>query len=123
MEKQLIDYLIPQELTTYFDVEKIVETPLPGTQRFQLHIHLKEKNILPGGYDSGQWESKGFTPPKTIQDFPIRGKMVFLVLQCRRWRHKDDPNKIIRRDLSFLADGAKMTADLSAFLKDTRGGA
>ena len=97
MEKQLIDYLIPQELTTYFDVEKIVETPLAGTQRFQLHIHLTEKNILPDGYDCEQWESKGFTPPKTIQDFPIRGKMVYLVLKCRRWRHKHDPNKIIRR--------------------------
>jgi hypothetical protein len=73
MEKQLIDYLTPQELMTYFDVEKIVETPLTDTQRFQLHIHLKEKNILPDVYDSGQWESKGFTPTKTIQDFPIRG--------------------------------------------------
>ena len=51
MEKQLIDYIIPQELSTYFDVEKIVETPLAGTQRFQLHIHLTEKNILPDGYD------------------------------------------------------------------------
>lgn len=104
-------------------MQKIVVTPIIGTQRFQLHIHIIEKNILPDSYDTDQWESKWFTPPKAIQDFPILGKMYFLFLLCRRWRHKDVPNKIIRRDLNVLADEAKMTAELSAFLKDTRGGA
>jgi hypothetical protein len=44
---------------------------------------------------------------------------VYLVLRCRRWRNKSDKNKEIRRDFTFLAQGVKMTADLSAFLKQS----
>ena len=119
METHLIKYFLPEELFDHFDVEKVAEYPIPGTKRFELHIHLTEKNILPEGYQASEWESKGFTESKKIQDFPLPGKMVYLFLKCRRWRHKDDPGRIIRNDFSFLADGAKMTADLSAFLKDT----
>jgi hypothetical protein len=119
METHLIKYFLPEELFDHFDVEKVAEYPIPGTKRFELHIHLTEKNILPEGCNPDDWESKGFTEAKKIQDFPLRGKMVFLVLKCRRWRRKDDPATTIRNDFSFLADGAKMTADLAAFLKDT----
>lgn len=119
MEKELITYILPSQLVEHFDVEKVSEYPIPGTKRFELHIHLVEKNILPEGLDSSEWESKGFTESKKIQDFPLRGKMVYLLLKCRRWRNKQDPGRIVRNDFSFLADGAKMTADLSAFLKDT----
>jgi len=50
-------------------VEKVSEYPIPGTKRFELHIHLVEMNILPKGYDPEQRESKGFTEPRKIQDF------------------------------------------------------
>ncbi len=50
-----------------------------------LHVYLEEKN-----YDSldpikVDLESKGFLPESTIQDFPIRGKNVFLHVSRRRW--------------------------------------
>lgn len=54
-----------------------------------------------------------------IQDFPIRGKLLYLSIRKRRWRKKLDKNQIIFSDFKFLADGTHMTADLSAFLKDT----
>lgn len=114
---------MPTQLVEHFDVDRVEEHPIPGSQLRMLHIHLSEKNLLPEGYDPQQWESKGFTEPKKVQDFPLRGKMVYLFLRCRRWRSKEDPGLTIRSDFSFLADGAKMTADLSAFLKDTRRGA
>jgi hypothetical protein len=119
MEPDLIKYFLPSQLVEHFYVEKVAEYPIPGTKRFELHIHLTEKNLLPEGNDPEQWESKGFTEAKKIQDFPLRGKMVYLILKCRRWRSKEDPGLTIRNDFSFLVDGAKMTADLSAFLKDT----
>jgi hypothetical protein len=56
--------------------------------------------------------------PKTIQDFPIRGKGVYLRITRRRWRHKTT-GTIIKRDYSFIAEGAKFTKSLSDFLKDT----
>jgi len=119
MENELLKYILPEELLHYFEVERILETPISNTNERQLHIHLREVNELPQGYESSEWESKGFYEPKKITDFPLRGKMVYLVLRCRRWRNKSDKNKEIRRDFTFLAQGVKMTADLSAFLKQS----
>ncbi|MFT4734942.1 MAG: hypothetical protein ACI9K1_001899 [Arcticibacterium sp.] len=82
-------------------------------------IHLVERNILQIGYSSDLFETKNFTKPSLIQDFPARGKFIFLSMKRRRWREKNSKNNIIRRDLSFLTNGIKMTADLSSFLKGT----
>ncbi|MDV7396437.1 hypothetical protein RZS08_33895 [Arthrospira platensis SPKY1] len=43
--------------------------------------------MLPEGADPAEWESKGFGGPRTIVDFPIRGRNVSLVMRRRRWRH------------------------------------
>jgi len=54
---------------------------------------------------------------KLIQDFPLRGRAVYLRIKKRRWRHKAT-GEIIKRDFSFVADGSKFTQELSDFLKD-----
>lgn len=69
-----------------------------------MRVDLIEKNIMLEGYQTDEWESKGFTEAKTVQDFPIREKIVYLSLSCCRWCHKEDPGWNIRRDLSFLAE-------------------
>ena len=83
-------------------------------------IDFDEKNELPTGYASTDYESKGFTQPCLVQDFPIRGKGVYLRIGKRRWRHKQT-GEIIHRDFSFIAAGSKFTQELSDFLKDTSG--
>jgi len=83
-------------------------------------IDFDEKNEIPNGYDSLEYESKGFTSPCIVQDFPIRGKGVYLRIRKRRWRHKQT-GAIIQRDFSFIADGSKFTIELSDFLKDASG--
>jgi len=80
-------------------------------------IDFDEKNELPLGYSSGEYESKGFVEAKLIQDFPIRGRGVYLRIRKRRWRHKQD-GTIIKRDFSFISDSSKFTQELSDFLKD-----
>lgn len=80
-------------------------------------IDFDEKNEIPNGYDCSEYESKGFTSPCIVQDFPIRGKGVYLRIRKRRWRHKKT-GAIIQRDFSFIADGSKFTIELSDFLKD-----
>lgn len=72
--------------------------------------------MLPEGLSTADYESKGFMESKLIQDFPIRGKAVYLRIKIRRWRHKTSP-ETIKRDFSFMAKGAKFTEELSAFLK------
>lgn len=83
-------------------------------------IEFEEKNELPEGYATVDYESKGFMESNLIQDFPLRGKAVFLRIKKRRWRHKQR-GVIIKRDFSFIADGSKFTQELSDFLKDAGG--
>jgi transposase len=83
-------------------------------------IDFEEKNELPAGYSTIEYESKGFIGIKIIQDFPLRGKAVYLRIKKRRWRHKQT-GEIIKRDFSFIADGSKFTKELSDFLKDAGG--
>lgn len=83
-------------------------------------IDFEEKNDLPTGYSVIDYESKGFIGSKLIQDFPLRGKAVYLRVKKRRWRHKQT-GEVIKRDFSFIADGSKFTKELSDFLKDAGG--
>lgn len=83
-------------------------------------IEFEEKNEIPNGHPSSEYESKGFVESNLIQDFPLRGKGVFLRIKKRRWRHKET-KKIIKRDFSFMADGSKFTQELSDFLKGASG--
>ena len=83
------------------------------------YIYLDEKNILPSGYNIAEYESKGFFNSKYIQDFPIRGKAVYLVIRRRRWRLKLNATEEISTDCSFIAEGSKLTSELSDFLKGT----
>jgi hypothetical protein len=83
-------------------------------------IEFEEKNELPKEYSAHDYESKGFMESNLIQDFPLRGKAVFLKIKKRRWRHKIT-GVVVRRDFSFIAEGSKFTNELSDFLKDASG--
>jgi hypothetical protein len=64
MEPDLIKYFLPSLLIEHFEIERVDEHPIPGTELFELHIHLAEKNILPESHAPDKWESKGFAEPK-----------------------------------------------------------
>ncbi len=118
MLEELIDLFLPESLLDHFDVEQIQELGDVSHKRMIYHIHLTEKNHLPDGYLKAHYESKGFYKPKTIQDFPIRSKAVYLVIKRRRWRNKITKEEI-KSDYSFIAEGSKLTKELSDFLKGT----
>ena len=65
------------------------------------------------------YESKGFYDRAMIQDFPIRGKAVYLCIKRRRWRNKFNKSIEIKSDYSFITEGSKLTIELSDFLKGT----
>jgi transposase len=116
--KEFLSLFLPDSLLNHFDIEVIQELGEVSHKRMIYHIHLTEKNELPNGYTKEDYESKGFYKPKIIQDFPIRGKAVYLVIKRRRWRHKDTRGEL-KSDYSFIAEGSKLTKELSAFLKGT----
>lgn len=119
MEKEFIKYILPKDFLEYFDLTEAEELIDDATKLAYLKFNFIEKNMLPKGYNIDEYESKGFYEPKIIQDFPIRGKAVYLSIKRRRWRHKINKNEVIHTDYSFIADSSKITLELSDFLKDT----
>jgi len=117
MEKNLISYLLPEELLEHFNIVSIQETGDASQAQGVLHILLEEKNILPYGYQQSLYESKGFYESSEIEDFPIRGRKVLLKLRRRRWRDKATKREEIQNDFSFIAEGCKITQELAIFLK------
>ena len=98
--------LLPKELLTHFSAIQVLELCDIKTKEEIIEIHLEEKNVLPLNYDSSKYESKGFYPSKRIQDFPVRGKALYLCISRRVWREKGNPNNTIKSDYSFVSEGS-----------------
>ncbi len=108
-------HVFPSELLEYFTiVESGIQVDKPTGEEY-VEVVFEEKNELPPGYSRQDYESKGFFS-KRVQDFPLRGKAVFLTLRRRRWRHKQTGEQITR-DFTFLATGTNFTAEPADFLK------
>ena len=117
MDVTLLTQLFPSELVEYFVITNFEVHFDEGLKQEYLVIEFEEKNEIPDGFTASEYESKGFMESKRIQDFPLRGKPVFLKVRKRRWRHKQT-GEVIKRDFTFMADGSKFTRELSDFLKD-----
>ncbi len=109
---------LPEGLLTHFEVTSILELGDISTKKMIFEIYLDEKNQLPKDLDIIEYESKGFLPGARIQDFPIRGKAVYLNIRRRRWRNKLT-SKEISNTYFHMAESSKLTKKLSDFLKGT----
>jgi len=118
LDTQYLTHIFPKGLLEHFTITAFLELDNLEEKTTFYEIQLEENNHILGDYDSSLYESKGFTEV-VLQDFPIRGKAVFLRIRRRRWRLKTDKNSIIRNDFSFVAVGSGFTQELSDFLKDS----
>lgn len=118
MEILLLQEFLPSLLLESFTVVHYHKLGNVQTKKMEFIIHLDEKNELPSGYSTSDYESKGFLPSSMVQDFPIPGQAVYLVIRRRRWRHKLS-RKEITNDYTFIAEGSRLTQELSDFLKGT----
>lgn len=119
MDFSILSSFLPEGLLSHFDIVDFKELGNLQSKKDCFYIYLDEKNILPKGYDSNKFESKGFYERTIIQDFPIRGKAVYLGIRRRRWRNIKGKSVTVKSDYSFIAEGSKITVELSDFLKDT----
>ena len=119
MDTSILYHLLPTGLLEHFDITDFKELGYVPTRKDCFFIYLDEKNKLPSQYDASEYESKGFYQRTMIQDFPIRGKAVYLRIRRRRWRHKTDKTTEVKSDYSFIAEGSKLTVELSGFFKGT----
>ena len=103
--------LLPEVLVTYFEMTK------HEVKGEEIHFYFKENNSVPEGFDTGKLHSKGFFPQATVQDFPIRGKNVYLHITRRRWIN-ETTGKVVTRDWDLVAKGTRMTSEFATFLKE-----
>lgn len=69
-------------------------------------------------YKKGTVRPYGFTEYKTIQDFPIRGRSVFLHVRRRKWIDRST-GEIFTYDFDGLTEsGSKLSPEFVAFLKE-----
>lgn len=107
----LLKLVLPELLVEHFE---LVDSKLEGEV---LHLFFEEMNKPPVEHNSKTLISKGFHDQITIQDFPLRGKNVFLHIKRRRWTDKST-NKIVQRNWDLVAKGSRITEEFANFLKE-----
>jgi hypothetical protein len=108
---ELLRLILPEFLIENFNL-----TSFKNTEE-NLHLYFEEKATAPKEFTSVELISKGFLDEITIQDFPLRGKFVYLHIKRRRWTNKST-GEIIKRDWILVAKGTCMTQEFAAFLKE-----
>ena len=107
----ILGMFLPSGLLDYFDLvnSESLETCFI--------LFLEEKNLIPQECKTLPLHSKGFMPEIEVQDFPIRGKAVYLRIKRRRWGDTQT-GKTYSRDWNLVATGTRITAEFGAFLKE-----
>jgi hypothetical protein len=118
LEHEFLKEILPEVLWVHFELTDYFKLGNILTKAKEFELHLEEKNELPPCYSKEDYKSKGFQASTRIQDFPLRGKAVYLVIRRRKWLNKLTKQEI-RNDYSFISKGAKLTKNLSDFLKGT----
>ena len=108
--QEMLSLFLPSGLLDYFDLVNHV------SQDTCFILFLEEKPSIPQEYSHLHLHSKGFFPEIEVQDFPIRGKAVYLRVKRRRW---EDPEtgQTYSRDWTLVASGTRITAEFGVFLK------
>ena len=99
--------LLPGAIYDYFE---LVHTEVSDVD---VHLFLDEVYNPPKAVGC---ESKGFTEQSIIQDFPLRGKPVYLHIRRRKWLDKTT-GKILTNSYDLTHLGTQITAEFAAFLK------
>lgn len=68
-------------------------------------------------YKKGSVHPYGFTPEKTIQDFPIRGRSVYLHIRRRKWLDRSTGEIFSYSYEGLSVEGTKLCPEFVAFLK------
>jgi len=123
MEKEILislaKFVLPKDLLESFEITGMEYVESKTYDEPELHIHLDEVMTDELRNDS-HFESKGFTEPVEVTDFPIRDHKVILVLRRRRW--VDIRNgKSFTLPLKITADGTRYSKEFAAFLKEAYG--
>ena len=108
------ELLLQEGILTYFDVTHAEHTST------SISIYLEEKDLSDSERKDRHFQSKGFYPPSSIHDFPLRGKSLILHVRRRRWQDMETGNPFLR-DWEVVVKGTRLTEEFASFLKGTPG--
>ena len=111
----LAKFILPGEMTEYFDLTKVESDWFGDEQR--LHLYLDEKYLKPEGTPDAI--PNGFYEESCINDFPIREYRTVLHVRRRRWKNVE--GKSISKDWHMVAKGTRYSKEFAAFLKEFLG--
>ncbi|MDZ7766953.1 MAG: transposase [Melioribacteraceae bacterium] len=112
--KELAELILPEGILEYFEYTGY------ETIEKEITISLVEKNKvpqLPDKYRDRRIRQKGFKQI-TINDFPIRGKKVRLLLRRRVWQIEGETELYKKEIPSQIFPGTKLSKDFADFLKE-----
>ncbi len=109
-QEDILRLFLPSWLFDYFEFEKFTQTTA------RIDVYLGEKKQIP--VPSESLISYGFTEYSIVQDFPIKGKAVYLHLRRRKWQN-ESTGEIITRKFEVAYEGTRLTKDFVSFLKAT----
>jgi transposase len=110
LSKELLSILLPELLVDHFVLLK------HELKEGKIHLHFEENDIVPEGSKERNLKGHGFHKEIMIQDFPLRGKQVYLHIKRRRWLDKST-KEVIQKDWDVVAKGSRMTVEFATFLK------
>lgn len=112
--KDILGSFLPKVVVDWFDIVDIRD----DEKAMRMDIYLDEKKIIPDEIKNSQVVSDGFTQECVVQDFPIRGRGVYLHIRRRKWKDKDT-GTIYSRKFDLQHTGTELTHEFVAFLKGT----
>lgn len=120
MDKKKVSYeallrlILPGEIFEFFDVIKV------DAYEKEVHLFVDEKNVLPYGFNKGEYQSKGFYPEAIIQDYPLRDKAVFIHARRRKWQNVLT-SEILSNNFNLTEKGTRYSPGFASFLKGILG--
>lgn len=109
-DQSLASLVLPSGILDYFTITKVSQSET------EITIHLSENSSKPLEFVNDRLVSKGFFDEIKVQDFPLRGKAVYLFIKRRRWVNESSGD-IVYRNWEHVAKGTRMTKEFAAFLK------
>ena len=111
---ELTKMYFPEGIFDYFELTKLDFTET------SIEASFDEKNETSEKFSGEKLTSKGFYPEISLQDFPIRDKILRLHIRRRRWT-VESSGEIVSNDWNIPAKGTRYTKGFAAFLKGLLG--
>lgn len=116
--QELAELLLPEGILEYFAYEGYTKEKKVENTYGEVTIILVEKNVvpkLPEEYRDRKIRQKGFKEIR-VDDFPVRGKKVKLLLRRRVWQIEGS-EELYKREIVTTYPGTKLEKEFAAFLK------